>query len=368
MSLYKTSTAFLLSVVILLTCFLPANATAENSVNCAVLDGYTSNINAVGVYDLTNEKTLYTKNATQRISIASTTKLMTSLVALNYIHPDKVLPVGSEVKLVQPNSSLCGLSASSGHTLKLRTLIAGMLLPSGNDAAYTVAVNTARIQSGNSSMSDTDAVKYFCSLMNDYAKKLGCKNTNFVNPEGWDNKNHYSTVEDMILIARAAAGNAIITSISCIQSQKFYFASGHNITWTNTNSLLDKDSRYYYPYAKGLKTGTTASAGKCLVALAEYNNRKILVLVYGAKEETDRFGSVVKIFNYLYFPPVLGDIDQNGEIAATDARIVLRASVGLEKITDIISKRGDVDADGKITASDARLILRASVGLESLTS
>lgn len=366
MSVKKTFSVIVICICVLFSSRFSAFNALATVLNTQKVSELTTGINAVGVYDITSGQTLYTKNANSKISIASTTKLLTSLVALKYVSPDRVFSVGSEINLIKPNSSVCGLSAASGHALKLRTLIAGMLLPSGNDAAYTVAVNVARIQSGKSDMTDTQAVEYFCSLMNEYAKELGCKNSHFVNPEGWDNENHYSTVEDMALIARAAIGNAIITSVTCIYSQKFTFASGHHITWKNTNSLLDPDSKYYYPNAKGLKTGTTSSAGKCLVTYSEQNGHEILVLVYGANTEDDRFGSTVEILKLLTFEPETGDVNGDGRLTAADARLVLRASVGLEKITAELLKMGDTDSDGKLTATDARKILRASVGLEAL--
>ena len=361
--LSKNMIAVVLCILFIIPqCFITAFAYAKDE----TIDGYVRDIKAVTVYDLTESKMLYSKNASDKISVASTTKLVTALVALEYVHPDTVFKVGTELRLVKPNSSLCGLSASSGHTLKLRTLIAGMLLPSGNDAAYTVAVNVARIHSGNNSMSDSAAVAYFCNLMNEYCKNLGCLNTNFVNPEGWDNTYHYSTANDMTLVAIEATKNAIISSIAGIHENKFYFASGHHITWTNSNKLLDPESQYYYPYAKGLKTGTTNSAGKCLISYADVNGRKILICVYGAKTENDRFLSAKNIFTYLYIPPMLGDVDKNGSITAADARMVLRASVGLEELSTVMYERGDTDSDGKITASDARKILRVAVGLESM--
>lgn len=215
-------------------------------------------------------------------------------------------------------------------------------------------------------MKNSDAVNYFCNLMNEYAKSIGCTNSFFVNPEGWDDPNHFSTAEDMTKVAVQAVNNAIISSIANLHRNKFYFASGENITWTNTNLLLDPDSEYYYSFAHGLKTGTTNSAGKCLVAYAEKDGRKLLILAYGCKEDEDRFGKVRDIFEFVYSAPVLGDVDESGSITASDARIILRASVGLEEITPLMAERGDINKDKAIGADDARKVLRASVGLESL--
>ncbi len=328
------------------------------------LSELTQDINAVVIYDVTENKPIFTKNETQKISVASTTKLMTSLVALRYMSPDEVITVGDEIYLRQPNSSICQIQP--GHELKLRTLIAALLLPSGNDAAYTVAVNVARHHSGKPDMEKAAAVTYFCSLMNDYAKELGCKNTSFVNPEGWDNPNHYSTAEDMTLIALEAMKNVFITSTANISTQIFTFHSGHWIRWNNTNELINPKSAYYCKYVTGLKTGTTNAAGKCLVASAEKDGKQLLVLVYGAKTETDRFQRVKDVVEFIFDAPFLGDVDIDGTVSAADARIVLRASVGLEEITTDILERGDIDDSGNLSAADARLVLRASVGLETL--
>lgn len=366
--------------IVFLLCFIMAAGeifavTASDGLN-KILSDLTSGINAVVIYDVTENKTVFAKNENRRISIASTTKLMTCLVALRYVSPDEVFTVGKEIEMRKPNSSIAGLSYNAygnvPHKLKLRTLIAALLLPSGNDAAYTVAVNVAKLHSGNSRLGNEEAVKYFCSLMNDYAKELGCKNTAFVNPEGWDDSNHYSTADDMKLIALEAMKNVFITSTAKISQDRFTFASGHWIDWKNTNELINKNSTYYYKYATGLKTGTTYSAGKCLVATAEKDGRKLLILTYGAATENDRYARARDIFEYAFSAPITGDVkltgdvNADGSITAADARIVLRASVGLEKITPFLLEKGDIDKSGKLTAADARTILRASVGLEKI--
>ena len=329
------------------------------------LDALCSGMKACVVYDMGAEEMLYGKNENQHIYIASTTKLMTCLVLLSLFQPDDVITVGNEVYLRKPNSSVSLIQP--GHQLTIRTLLAALLLPSGNDAAYTAAVQTARKHSGDSSMDNSRAVTYFCNLMNEEARRLGCNDTYFVNPEGWDHSSHYSTAADMTKIAVAAANNAVISSIANIHSNRFTFHSGQWIDWQNTNKLLDPESTYYYPWAHGLKTGTTPLAGNCLVAFAEKDGRRILVLAYGCSTENDRFGKVREIFELTFLHPVIGDVDDNEEISATDARLVLRASVGLEEMTAKIKNRGDTDGDDNITSSDARSILRASVGLDDMS-
>ena len=357
----KALIVFVLCLSFLTVSVLPAFATAEFQEK---ISGYAANINALVVYDVTEDRMLYGKNENNRIYVASTTKLMTCLVVLSVFGPDDIITVGQEVYLRKPNSSLSYIYP--GHQLKIRTLLAALLLPSGNDAAYTAAVNTARKHSGDPNMGYERAVNYFCNLMNEKARELGCENTNFVNPEGWDNSSHYSTASDMTKIAVAAINNAIIASIANIHYSRFYFHSGEWIDWYNTNKLLDPSSSYYYEYAHGLKTGTTPGAGNCLVAFAEKNGHKILIAAYGCRTDADRFARVRDIFEYVYSLPSLGDVDESGVIDAADARLVLRAAVSLEEITHVLRVRGDIDKDGELSSSDARLVLRAAVGLDTL--
>ena len=339
------------------------------------LSDMAKNIDACIIYDITEDKLVFSKNSTKKISIASTTKLITSLVALQNAGPEDIFTVGTELNLVHSNSSLCYIQ--KGHQLKLKTLIAGMMLPSGNDAAYTVAVNIAKKHSGNTEMTDAEATEYFCGLMNEYAASLGCTGTHFVNPDGWDDPEHYSTADDMLIITKEALKNSTLTSVVSTYSRRFYFASGENIVWTSSNSLVNPSSKYYYAFANGIKTGTTDDAGKCLIASAMKAGKQLVILAYNCtdvitkvdgKEITDetRFSKVKEMFEFVFNAPVKGDVDISGDITAADARLVLRASVGLEEKTAILLERGDADNNGKITASDARTILRASVGLERI--
>lgn len=327
------------------------------------IETLTEGIPAVLVYDVTADSVLYSKNSNEKIPPASTAKLVTALVALEYADTEEIFPVGTELSLVPDDSSLCLIL--EGHRLKTKTFVAGMLLRSGGDAAYSVAVNIARKCAENSEMSDEEAVAYFCSLMNSYCKDIGCKNTNFVSPDGWDNEENYTTAEDMLLIAKAALSNEALMTIAKNPGRYFYFASGENILWENTNLLIIPESDYYCPYVTGLKTGTSDNGGSCIIASAEKDGSTLLVLSFGGKNDRERFGVTKDIIELIFGAPFIPlDADENGTVSAADARIVLRASVGLEEITDRLITIADNDKDGRLTASDARYILRFSVGLE----
>lgn len=255
-----------------------------------------SELNAeIAFYCVEDSELLYSKNADERIAPASLTKLLTASVALYYISPDEVFTVGSEQELVPAKSSRCLILP--GHGLKLYDLITGMLLASGNDAAYTVAVSTARAVNPDISMTDREAVDHFCGLMNDFAKKLGMKNSNFTTPDGSDSEDQYTTVTDLLLLSEYALSVPDIYEISSAYQKYVIFESGENITWTNSNKLLCPDSRFYSEYALGMKTGTTNRAGKCLIAVFVKNGKTYISIIAGCFTDSDRYRLTLKNFS-----------------------------------------------------------------------
>lgn len=238
---------------------------------------------------------LYYDNINKQVAPASLTKLLTASVALHYLSPDTIITVGSEQNLVKSGSSLCLISP--GHRLSLYDLLTGMLMASGNDAAYTVAVSTARTVYHDIPMSDAEAVQYFAGLMNSYAASIGMKNSRFVNPEGWDDDNQYTTVSDLLTLANHAFSIPEIRTITGTYQKYVVFASGENVTWRNSNLLLDHYSSYYCSEAVGMKTGTTASAGSCLIAVFERNEKTYISVVTGCNSNADRYTLTMKILS-----------------------------------------------------------------------
>lgn len=250
-----------------------------------------------GLYNAKTMECLYENSVDNKIYPASLTKIVTACTALKYISPNTVFTVGTEQRLVPKGSSLCLIKP--GHRLNLRDLLTGMLMCSGNDAAYTVAVNVAREVSGNTDMSDYEAVTYFTKLMNDFAVSIGAVNSNFLNPDGWDVENQYSTVYDLALISAYAIQIDEIRNIVSSQSKYVVFDSGENITWHNTNALLQPDSKYYLPQAVGLKIGTTAKAGNCLIAVVDIDGGEYIAVVTGCKSNEERYESVHELIRLI---------------------------------------------------------------------
>lgn len=247
------------------------------------------------LYCVNDDETLYKYKSEEIIAPASLTKLLTACVAYNYIESSEKFTVGTELGLIKPHSSLCLIS--EGHILTLKDLIIGLLVASGNDAAYTIAVNTSKALTGNMDMRDTQAVSFFVDLMNSFASNIGMRNSHFTNPDGWDDDNQYTTVEDLLILSKYFLSIDELSEIVSLKNKYVVFASGQNITWENSNQLLNSDSNYYNKYAVGMKTGTTEKAGNCLIAVFNKNDKKYIGIVCGCATTNDRYASMNNLFN-----------------------------------------------------------------------
>jgi D-alanyl-D-alanine carboxypeptidase (penicillin-binding protein 5/6) len=238
---------------------------------------------------------LYHKDPVLPVFPASTTKLLTALVALEWCSKDEKITIGDEVQMITSDSSSANLR--QGEKLTFSTLLESMLIPSGNDAAYVVAVHVGMKSLGKSKAKNMDAVKEFAKLMNSKAKELGAENSNFITPDGYDAKGQYTTAYDMGMIGLAASKNKTILSITKKTTVKRTLSSGRTYTWTSSNNLLKKDSPYYYSNAVGLKTGTTTMAGKCLVSIATKNNQTVVSVIMNSSSE-GRWLDSIKLLKY----------------------------------------------------------------------
>lgn len=231
-------------------------------------------------------KALYQKNADQRLYPASTTKILTALVALENGNLDDTVTVGKEVLMVPWDSSKAFLS--EGERLTLRELLKGMLLPSGNDAAETIAVYIARKCSADMSLDETKAIGVFVRMMNERAKQLGANDSSFANPHGYDDEHHYTTPHDLALIAREAMKKEFFREVVATSE----YSTGNQAAagdegsrgavqhiWVNSNALINRGSKGYYEYATGVKTGYTAIAGHCVVSSASKGGIDLIAVV-----------------------------------------------------------------------------------------
>ncbi len=231
--------------------------------------------NAIYVFDPDSGTEIYQKNSQERFYPASTTKLMTALVALSAYNLDEVLTVKSAGSVLGQSIHL-----SAGDKLTFENLLYGLLVDSGNDAAVVLAENYP------------GGYTQFIGRMNQAARDLNLKSTHFTNVTGLYNPDHFTTAADLTLIAREAIGDATIRKIVSTKNVSFTDVTGSKkFVLESTNKLLGIDG------VKGLKTGWTPESGECLVTLVTRDDKSVLITLLGS---TDRFGESVKLINWVY--------------------------------------------------------------------
>lgn len=238
--------------------------------------------------------TVLSEDADTRIYPASITKLITACVAMQYLNPDDVITAGEALNLVAAGSSVAELE--KGDTLTASQLIGGMILPSGNDAAYVLATEAGRILLEQPGADAKTAVAAFVDRMNEYAQQVGLTGTHFANPDGIHKENHYTTYQDLVTMAQLSLQNTSLMEY-CATSNATVEAGERTLQWHNTNLLVDPASEYYCPYAVGLKTGQTPYAGSCLLSAFELPETTLIIGVFGCPDIESRFADTLQLLN-----------------------------------------------------------------------
>lgn len=231
------------------------------------------------VYNAETGEILFEKNAYQQMPMASTTKIMSALIALEQDNLDKDFVVDSEA--INTEGSSMGLR--EGDIVSLRDLVCGMLLPSGNDAANAAAVRIA------------GSVENFVHMMNERAEQMGLKNTHFVTPSGLDDDTdeHYSTAYDMAVLAGHAMENQDFRDICGQQQIKLSFGNPPFDRWLiNSNKLLK-----YSDDITGIKTGFTDKARRCLVSSCERNDAELICVTLNAPDD---WNDHMRLYDYCF--------------------------------------------------------------------
>ncbi len=202
---------------------------------------------AATLYEAETDTFLFEKNADARLPMASTTKIMTALVALENSSLDDLIKIDSTAIGVEGSSAYL----KTGDKLTMEELLYALLLQSANDAAVAIACYVG------------GDVQGFADMMNEKAEELGLSDTHFVNPHGLDDEEHYTTARDLALIAAAALKNDTFKTI-CSTYKKRFSSAERERNYVNHNKLLNK-----YFGCIGVKTGFTKRSGRCLVGAAE---------------------------------------------------------------------------------------------------
>lgn len=226
--------------------------------------------------DLETQSILYEKHSYDRRPIASLTKLMTAYIIFKENDPSSIVTVSAHAAGTE--GSRMGLK--SGEKISVRNLLYGLLIESGNDAATALAEFNAGDE------------KTFIDKMNEEAKNLGLENTHYANTTGLDNANAYSTAHDLLVLSSHLLEDDGVREIVKNSSYEVTGENGEVHKLNNTNILLGQLG------IEGLKTGTTANAGECLVALAKNpEGHEILTVVLGS---SDRFIDTKMLVDWIY--------------------------------------------------------------------
>lgn len=220
---------------------------------------------AAVLLDAVTGQTLYAKNENVRRGMASTTKIMSALIALERGDFSRVYTVNAEDAAVEGSA----LGLRKGNRLRLEALLKGMMLVSGNDAAHALANAVAGSQEA------------FVKMMNAKAHALGLQHTHFANPSGLSDEQHYSTALDMALLTAYALRNRQFASICAKSRDKIVFISPKKqVVVQNHNRLLRE-----YEGCIGVKTGFTQAAGRCLVSAAQKNGQTLIAVTLADAED-----------------------------------------------------------------------------------
>lgn len=225
---------------------------------------------------------LYKKNPNEKLAPASMTKIMSLILIMENIESGRLK--WNDIIVVSKNASSMGGSQiflETNEMMSVEDLVKGICIASGNDATVALAEKIAGTESA------------FVKLMNDKAKELGLKNTNFVNSTGLDAENHYSTAYDMAMMARELIKHEKILEFSSIYEDYLRKGTENSFWLVNTNKLVR-----YYSYIDGLKTGYTSDAGYCLTATGKKNGMRLITVVMNVDNTDNRSKDTIAMMDY----------------------------------------------------------------------
>lgn len=294
----RRAAALLLLMTLAVSLFPTAALAAPEETPVAKVEDPAIKATSAVLYDPESGTYLYEKDATTKRYPASTTKVMTALVVLENVQDlnEKVTVTEADFTGVEADSSKAGFLI--GEEIPIIDLLYGLLLPSGNEAANTLARHVG------------GSIEGFVDMMNKRAAELGCTGTHFMNPNGLHDDDHYTTARDLGLIAAKAMENETFALIANT-AQKTLSETNKKAEHGNkalkvftTNMLIfSRNDPNYYAYAKGIKTGHTSQAGYCLIAAAEKKGGMLISVVLGCEKpkgssQPISFSETKRLFNW----------------------------------------------------------------------
>ncbi len=335
-------------IIILLSCFLilfPMAIRAEEATDTNVEENNDTNVSLAQnaksaiLIDASTGQILFEKNSHEKLAPASMTKIMSMLVIVESI--EKGIIHWDDMVTASSNASGMGGSQillETGEQMKVEDMFKGVAVASGNDAVVALAEAVA---------GTTDE---FVKMMNDKVKELGLKDTNFKNPHGLDDANHYSSAYDMAMIARELVKHEKVLTFTSIYEDYLRKGTSKEFWLVNTNKLVR-----FYNGVDGLKTGYTTEAGYCLTATAKKNDMRLISVVMGEESNGLRTSETSSLLDYGFAQYKSTELVKQGDVV-TEVQIEKAKNQNVSIITkdnaSILSKKtekmGDITYETKL--------------------
>lgn len=286
--MFKRLVCLLLTVLMLAVCACPAalaSSSDYDSNHPEKLNDTDLSASAAILIEVNSGMVVYEKNADVRMYPASTTKILTTYLALLMGNLDDVVTTSATALQLEEKASVIPLS--EGEQLPLENLLYATMVKSGNDGANVIAETIS------------GSIYAFAETMNQYAASIGCTNTHFVNPSGLHDDNHYTTARDMALIAREAMQDEIFRKIASTTTYALPRTNMHGSRRLDSKmaELFGSDSAVY-PAANGIKTGYTSKAGYCFVGSATKNGVTFISVVFNCGSYAKCWSDTKKLMEY----------------------------------------------------------------------
>lgn len=289
---------YLIFIIIFIANFLfPIYSLADNIEKNNVQTDIFEEISAPNLLlgEINSDRILYERNSNEKIYPASLTKLLTAILVVENCELDEIVTVSENAVFSVPTGYV-NANLQVGEEITVEDLLYVMLIPSANDAANALAEHVG------------GSIESFSTMMNTRAKELGCTQSNFTNPSGLHQEEHYSTTKDLYLISREAINKPIIKKI--IKTTTYTLPETNKYTdtklkriFTTTNYMIRKSlTKYYCDYCIGGKTGYTPEAKNCVVEYAQKDGIELIAIVMGesASVKGKKFLDAKEMFEYVF--------------------------------------------------------------------
>ncbi len=284
-------------------------------------------------------KVLYSKNPNEKLAPASMTKIMSLILIMENIESGNIK--WEDTVVASENASAMGGSQiflKTGEVMKVEDLVKAICVASANDAVVAMAEKIAGTEEG------------FVKLMNDKARELGARNTNFKNSTGLDVEGHYSTANDMAIMARELIRHKKILEFSSIYEDYLRKGTPNSFWLVNTNKLVR-----YYDYIDGLKTGFTDDAGYCLTATGKKNGMRLITVVMKEDNTNNRTKDTIAMMDYGFNMYSINNIvSKNKVLGSVDVNLGVKEKVDVISMEDVSIVNNKQD-DGKEYTYDMKL-------------